>query len=269
MGEMYRSIVRLLVVYLLIVTVIPACCQSQHRPTTPPPKQLQRNKPMLTVEQAEKARVPLAAAATILAVKGKKVGSVGTGVVIRYRKGEHIIVLTAAHVYQHLVEKNLLLFQQDVIVRLPASKKAILMRLMAIDTGGDIAALRSIGPVSHDGPEVKLAQQVPQQGHLLYTVGNPGQYEHVLEIGMMTDVAKSKTGHVRYSHDINTWFGNSGSGTFNRDGELVGIATHIQPSLYRAPYCFQARGLSLGLSSILKFLQENNIPYDIATKQTK
>lgn len=124
-------------------------------------------------------------------------------------------------------------------------------RVVATDPLHDLALLESCGK-RFDHKSAKIASSRVSVGDHLYFVGHP--------IGLPWTHIEGTVAAWREDMPVeffgpflqvsaNVWFGNSGGGAFNDNGELVGIASFI----VRAP----AVGFYIPAESINKFLNEN------------
>lgn len=65
-----------------------------------------------------------------------------------------------------------------------------------------------------------------QLGQDLTIYGNPGPWDRMLRRGYVTGSGPSPFGHQNFL-DMNGFHGDSGSGLFNKDGDVVGVLTNI------------------------------------------
>lgn len=146
----------------------------------------------------------------------------GSGVILRNRAGEKMVVITAAHVVTSMQQKQIL-----IRISLSYEKGWKPMIVKKIDELADLALLESAEALATGGPQVELAGKPPKIGDPLTVIGAPLGDERTVTEGILSGIEKRGDGII-YRVSAAVFFGNSGGGAFNRDGELVGIAHAIQ-----------------------------------------
>lgn len=162
--------------------------------------------------------------ATTVAIRRSNTGGItGSGVILRYRKGERIVILTAKHVSVHL--------NHEMYISTQAGNYKNNIPAHTIRDSGlvDIALLVSneVSPI--DGPEASLATNEPEVGNELYIVGCPNGHLYNISKGILSSIFyEGDSGERYYRTDAAVYFGNSGGPVFNADGRLVGITVAIE-----------------------------------------
>ena len=70
--------------------------------------------------------------------------------------------------------------------------------------------------------EIKIAEQEPQKGDTVYSVGSPLGLLRTVSRGILANKIEGF-----YLTDGTTTFGNSGGGLYNKDGELIGVPSNV------------------------------------------
>jgi S1-C subfamily serine protease len=143
---------------------------------------------------------------------GKDEGYLGSGVTLKY-KGKFYI-LTAAH---------LLVNDTDVLTLSENDQNICKLKVIKIDKQVDLLLLQPIDEniTVVGGAYTELAHREPLTAQKVYVVGNPIGIEDALCEGRVLDYK----GKYMVIKAIDTFFGNSGGGIYNQDGELVGIVS--------------------------------------------
>lgn len=96
----------------------------------------------------------------------------------------------------------------------------------AFDPGHDLAIVRVSVQGMEDHDVAELANELPAVGSKTYMVGHPkGLYWTFME-GLVSGYRDTALGHnIQVNGSV--WFGNSGGGLFNEEGELIGIASRL------------------------------------------
>lgn len=146
----------------------------------------------------------------------------GSGTIIRFKKGEPIIVLTAAHVVRGMEKRGYSLRASLTYKTNPRN-----LELIKIDDETDLAVLKGIEIEDYDGPYARVGKFSGKIGDRVYAIGSPLGHKHTLTTGRISNfLKKKKVLHMRMTADV--FFGNSGGGIFNKNGELIGVAKGIQ-----------------------------------------
>lgn len=169
----------------------------------------------------------------------------GSGVVIRHRAGEKLIVLTAGHVAQYMQKKVILIrvFRNYQTGWTP-------MVVKKVNEKTDLALLESMEPEKRNGPEVRIAERA-KIGDRVIVIGAPDGDEWTVTDGLISNMQKDGKGVLCYRVSAPTYFGNSGGGAFNERGELVGLA-HV--ALTNGFFIIPGGSLFVSLESIKAFL---------------
>lgn len=156
-----------------------------------------------------------------VAIVGDDGRSRGSGTIIRFKKGEPLIVLTAAHVVQSMQEKGL-----SLSVSLTYKTYTRNMELAKMDEEADLAVLRGLDDEDRDGPAARVGVFSGRIGDEVYAIGSPLGHRHTLTTGRISNfITKKKILHIRMTAE--SFFGSSGGGVFNKNGELIGVVKGI------------------------------------------
>ena len=170
---------------------------------------------------------------------------VGSGVILKYRKGERIVVLTAQHVSDHL-ENEMYISTRD-----KDYKDKIPAHAVRNSSTLDLSLVVSNEPATSDGPEASLARGEPGLGETLYIVGSPNGHDYNISRGVLSSVFKDDdTGLKWYRTDTDIYFGNSGGPVFNSSGYIVAIAVAVETG-YKG--IVPGGGLLVPIDTIWKF----------------
>lgn len=102
-----------------------------------------------------------------------------------------------------------------------------------------------------DIPYATLSEQELKKGQHVYVIGNPGCREDVISDGIIMD--KDEQGWLT---SAKIFFGNSGGGVYNVDGELIGILYGLET--YSHEYISYSNGLFTDVKDIKKLLDAYN-----------
>jgi len=163
----------------------------------------------------------------------------GSGVNIKYR--ESFYILSAAHLLDE--ENDIIFIQENEIITL--------LEVVKIDVLNDLVLFR---PKDTYIPNkyIELNNFVePKEGTEIYIIGNPANYEDVIEEGRV----------ITYEAEVmyitgTVWFGNSGGGAYTKDGRLVGIASFITAAKANDVFNAYMIGGMIRLNVIEKFLSD-------------
>jgi S1-C subfamily serine protease len=118
----------------------------------------------------------------------------------------------------------------------------------------DLALIQIVGPISNTQSAV-VAKEVTR-GETAYIIGNPIGLNNNLTKGVVSYVKREIPGQGGYDNtrkftqvDGGVWFGNSGGGVFNENGELLGVAVMV---FKPAPHI----ALAVDLDDIKAFLKD-------------
>jgi len=145
----------------------------------------------------------------------------GSGVVIYHKKNHSIMVLTATHVVVGMLHHRMAPY-----VLFPFEKYPKKINIEKVSFKKDLTLL-SCGIAEQDGSYVKIARYSPNIGDDVWVIGailgNPGTITKGIISNMEYDGEKTL-----YRADSVAFFGNSGGGMFDKNGDLVGIAHAVQ-----------------------------------------
>lgn len=130
----------------------------------------------------------------------------GSGVIIKYN--ENYYILTAYHIIRDL-DSNIVLYDRNKIAH-----------IIKKDETKDLALL-SIKEVPED--YATLSDNEPRKNAEVYAVGSPIGIEDVITRGRILEY---KDNWVYFFDKI--FFGSSGGGVYNINGELIGIISHMK-----------------------------------------
>jgi S1-C subfamily serine protease len=160
------------------------------------------------------------ASIAILSPMGKIMCS---GTIIKNQPGEPVTILTA----WHCVEKA---FPNIIPVGLLYNGQVIQTIVFKKAEAWDIVLLAGIDPVSNAGPSAKLSLRAPRIGDPVWIIGNPRGLLGNVTKGILSNILHVGNDLRYYRTDAVLFYGNSGGGMFNRDGELIGVADAVEYS---------------------------------------
>ncbi len=156
-----------------------------------------------------------------IAVKTLEGRILGSGVVIRHRAGEPLIILTAKHVTDAVDD---VMYISDCVHN---CNDLIAAHTIKRGDGVDLAMVVSDDKMESDGPEAPIASVEPSIGDAIYIVGSPNGHNFNLSHGLLSSVYVSH-GLKMYRTDAPVYFGNSGGPAFYSARELVGIVIQLE-----------------------------------------
>jgi S1-C subfamily serine protease len=146
-------------------------------------------------------------------IHNNTVGALGSGTTIKY-KGKFYI-LSAGHMIDHDTDKVTLSENGNYICDL---------KVIKVDHVKDLLLLQPTDENIVPKIYTEIATQEPLAGDELYICGNPMGIEDVLS----TVRAIGYTSHFMYFIGT-SYFGNSGGGIYNKEGQVVGVTSHMLP----------------------------------------
>lgn len=150
-------------------------------------------------------------------------GAMGSGVILKYNNQYYI--LTAGHMADAETDELYLYENREKICQLEIVKHDYTTNQLEDDTlGNDLLLLRPIGKYFVPEFYAELAEFQPVVSTEIYIVGNPARLEDIVSDGR---IAFYKNNFMYYRDS--TYYGNSGGGVYTRDGQLVGIVSHMYP----------------------------------------
>jgi len=178
----------------------------------------------------------------------------GSGTVIKKTKKE-MYILTCHHVIKDVIDLN-----NDMVKVIVAYSKYKYENNKYKSIGqilytGEIyknnelldLTILKVNFVDENLIEVKLAENEPKLGDIIYTVGNPLGVERNLSKGIISNIVDEF-----YISDGTVTLGNSGGGLFNDKGELIGVPEKV-PGYMLSPE--SGMGMSINLKIIKEFVK--------------
>lgn len=151
-----------------------------------------------------------------VSVVGKDKNVAGSGTIIYSKINQQLIVLTAAHVVRAFGKEEIFISTKfDNIKRL--------MKICKVSDEKDIALLCSVNKEVIPRPFVRISNKSPLIGDKVWVIGSPAGSNQVLTNGIVSNFEKI-SGKQLYRTNAEIYYGSSGGGMFNTDGELIGIA---------------------------------------------
>jgi len=160
-------------------------------------------------------------------IENSTIGAYGSGVSIKY-KGKFYI-LSAGHMINDPTSEQLWLGENgNQICELEVVKHAFTTPEEDgngdFTKGLDLLLLRPKNPNFQPRFYVELADREPITGSEIYIVGNPMELEDTISDGRIVIYKNNFMYYIDH-----TYFGNSGGGTYDKNGKLVGIVSHLYP----------------------------------------
>lgn len=121
--------------------------------------------------------------------------------------GPHVI-LSATHCFT--VDPRIAIWRQPARI------------LARMDDGNDHTIIR----VDRTFPVWAVIGHMPKMGSEVHMIGNPGDLPEVYRHGYIAGMAYID-GKLCDVYDMRIWFGDSGSGIFDADGDLIGVVSFI------------------------------------------
>jgi len=180
----------------------------------------------------------------------------------------HDELLTAGHCVAHdddesggdpVGDKLYYVVQKEVkeVVDDPAALH--LAKVKAFDADHDLALIKAVEAGIPEHEVASLASEMPGVGEHIFVVGHPrGMYWTFVEGTVSAYRDESVIGKV-VQVNATVWYGNSGGGVFDRDGNLIGICSRLT----RVPMM----NLFVHLDSAKKFLKEAHEPVPDLSKK--
>jgi len=144
----------------------------------------------------------------------------GAGTVVRWKKGEKIIVVSVAHLAIPYLGTNIpnIFVLRTKDQKLPGIRE---FNIKKISQSTDVLILESTDNAKENGPFAQLAKEV-FQGEPVLAIGSP-----VGETNVVSEGVVSKIDGMIILTNTEVFYGNSGGGLYNFKGELVGVASKI------------------------------------------
>jgi S1-C subfamily serine protease len=152
-------------------------------------------------------------------------GGLGSGTVIK-KTFNTTYILTCAHVVaaseDFTAEPDMSINKLEVKYTINGKETAYEAFLVKYDSANDIALIK-INTNDSRLEVAPIAYFEPEQGDVIYVVGNPLSHERNLSKGIISSLREKGF----YVTDALTTFGNSGGSLFNVKGELIGIPESV------------------------------------------
>lgn len=253
---MIRAFIVACVTNLLVLSFITAlsCTGTSKTLNYPPIPELERsttNKSGIIIDQL---RIAYASTIAVMGQEGPMKDRVlGSGVVVKRRANQRIIIITNYHVVNIETDWNAI-----KITNKDNSLQRI-TRVLKADKNKDLAVLEGIGLELMNGPEVVLAQENPRLGEDIWVIGNPQGHQGNITHGVLSNyLGPDGKGPAHFRTDTAIFMGNSGGGAYNNRGELVGIARAVE-ILQQGPFpptFIPGGGICITIEEVKKILVE-------------
>lgn len=188
---------------------------------------------------------------TIYSIREKGMGS---GTVIK-KTFNRMYILTCHHVIaDYFTEENVLPTEKITVSYNSVIYSADIIKH---DESQDLALLE----VYFNDPnleEIKLADNSPKKGDIVYTVGNPMGARRNISKGIISNYLEEKDNEnilVKfYIVDALCVFGNSGGGLYNENAELIGVPSRVPAYGFGA--VVTNMGMCISLETIKDFIKD-------------
>jgi S1-C subfamily serine protease len=182
----------------------------------------------------------------------------GSGTVIK-KTEEAMYILTCHHVVEDVIEFNekgyelgaSIGYSKTDTLNKVAGIMAYGAEIIKYDEEKDLALLK-VFFIDDELVEIKIAEEEPQKGDIVYSVGNPLGLLRTISKGILSNKIEGL-----YISDNTITFGNSGGGLYNNKGELIGVPSQVQIYGYTEsmPVPESSLGQSRDLQTIKDFLK--------------
>lgn len=194
----------------------------------------------------------------------------GSGTVLK-KTEDSMYILTCYHVIDANYEAQQRGYKVGVTVGYnietkegkPAGMTVYGAEIIKVDVENDLALLKTYFN-DESLKVIKLAEEEPIRGDIIYSVGHPLGLPRAISKGILTSKVEGF-----YVSDNTTTFGNSGGGLFNIKGELIGVPAKVtgyeggKDDLGKPTFVPESGlGLSINLTVIKTFLLGTEVmPY--------
>jgi S1-C subfamily serine protease len=169
-------------------------------------------------------------------------GAMGSGVTIKYN--DEYYILSAGHLIENETDEIYLEENGNRIGKLEVVK---------VNYDMDLLLVRPVDKKLIPSVYTTLSSAEPAIADILYLCGNPAGVEDLLSEGR---AVKYEKGYM-YVQD-HCWHGSSGGGAFNKQGELVGIISHLRSVVNSPTEPIFALDGTVRLDAIMQFLNPVN-----------
>lgn len=180
-----------------------------------------------------------------------------SGTIIWNKKGEKLLVLTAAHCivgieqnWEKQKAEGKAVGDPEYYIYTYGAVNPTKMLVKKNNVAKDLGLLESIDTQSANGPMVEFAKTEPNIGDSIVVIGAPMGDAWTVTMGTISNFVVLKNREM-YRIDASIFFGNSGGGVFV-DGKLVGVVSsmYMVGGLILVP----GGGFCVGLKEIKKFI---------------
>lgn len=153
-----------------------------------------------------------------VAICDKEGNAFGAATIVENKMGKPIKIVTAAHVVSAAVERDIAMYacysygrNHEIVVP------------VKVDVVNDIALVRTEKDTKVSGPYVPIAKLEPKIGDVVFLIGSPMGFKFNVTSGIISNYIINNNKTKIYRVDAAAFFGNSGGGAFNNNGELEGV----------------------------------------------
>jgi S1-C subfamily serine protease len=144
--------------------------------------------------------------------------AIGAATIIENEVGKHIKMVTAGHVVSAMEEK-----EKAMYACYSYNRKQEPLVSVKVDDLNDIALVRTVKNTEAFGPYVRIAKSEPSIGDSIFLIGSPMRNKFNVTLGIVSNYIFNDKKTKLYRVDAAAFFGNSGGGAFNHNGELEGV----------------------------------------------
>jgi S1-C subfamily serine protease len=178
-------------------------------------KSAKRLRPEARITSSPTVEHMRACGATIDIYNGARRVSSGSAAIIRFRAGKTMLFLTAHHVVDT--------FDTIAVSYWEQGSKLVFGKVVASNRTLDLAVVESENKVDHDGAEAFVATDVVPVGEDVFLVSSYAGLDSSITKGSVSNTYTiDGFGYLRV--DVSGYFGSSGGGIYNAQGELISLA---------------------------------------------
>jgi len=203
---------------------------------------------------------PYTATVAIIESNFMRSKTIGAGTIINYTKGQPIQILTSHHVIKDIK-------QGDCVVATYFWRKRV--DVVAKDAVVDLALLETVELAKQTDIAISLSPHEPPLGAQVWTIGSPEGEARTVSHGIISRKTFYQNKLV-YNTDLPIYFGNSGGGVFDSNGEIVGVvwAVRLIPGyLFETNIPIAGSGMIISREEIKHFL--SRVPHVKSINQHK